>query len=119
MSKVCKKMVLLIMALGITFLTPDVLIAGDKNPYEIRPINPPPSFGSSKTEVSADGRNHYDITGPLDAINNQRMVVGDTEIKIAPNVAFHNVTPGNFVSIRLNDEGQVAEVTDLHQKIKR
>jgi hypothetical protein len=119
MPKVFKKIGQLGMALAIIFMTTGVLIAGDTNPYEIKPITPPPLFDSSGEDASADVQNHYDIIGPLDAMHSQWMIVGDTEIKIAPNAIFYDVTPGNYVGIQLNDEGQAVEATNLHRKVRR
>lgn len=50
---------------------------------------------------------YYDFIGTLDYIQKDRLVVDDSDMKIAPDADISGARPGGRVGIRVNDAGEV------------
>lgn len=71
----------------------------------IKPI--PEVSHESGYDFRQEAEKYYDFIGPVDAVYNDAIVVGDTYYKVAPNARVSGAIVGTTVGIVLSDDGEI------------
>ena len=71
----------------------------------IRQITPMREMTNHQVDVRA--HDYFDVVGRLNLIENDRMIIGDRELKIAPGVNTSRSRQWNLVGAKLNQDGEV------------
>lgn len=107
-------LMVVVFATGVLFV-PSGLAREEEGIPAIEPIQPVPGFNSEEIDFSEMAERYFHITGTLDYKFDDRIVVGDRNLKVAKNVSVSRIRVGAYVGVRLDDAGKVIEV----KRIKR
>ena len=78
----------------------------------IRRITPMFEMGSNQIDVQAE--NYFDIVGILNVLENDRIVVGNNELRPASGLRTSGVELSNTVGVKLNQSGEVVQMGLIH-----
>lgn len=101
-SKYCLQLLAWIVVTGF-WLTSGVFDAEAGN--AIRRITPMREMANYQVDVRA--HDYFDVVGRLNLIENDRMIIGDRELNIAPGVNTSRARQWNLVGAKLNKAGEV------------
>jgi len=103
---------LVVAGVAMLFILPNWGYA-ESDRVKIDKIQPPPEFDFDERQISYILNRRFNDFGFIDSFNEERIVVGDVEYKMAPNASLSSVNEGNFVGVQLNDSGRVVGVERL------
>ena len=75
----------------------------------------PPEFNLDEEEVSQMVERHFSDFGPVDFIDEDRIVIGDLTYPIAPGASLSGIHEDDFVGIVLDGAGRVVEVKPVQR----
>ena len=107
-----------LLLMGMAMLVPGVYA---QDLPKIADINPVPRGSAFSPVVDQDGRFIEPRSGPLEAMDDDFIVIGDVKLRLAPTIRFltgrdgfprgrSNFTPGTFVEYLINDTKEVYAV---------
>ncbi|MGB9499059.1 MAG: hypothetical protein ACKVE4_04775 [Dissulfuribacterales bacterium] len=76
-------------------------------------IQPPPEFDAGRIIKSGNAEDFFDVVGEVNLIEDERIVVGDLEFKIAPGVHMSGIKRWSHVGLRFNKAGEVTACEKL------
>ncbi len=71
----------------------------------IQQITPMEEVGSYQANIRAE--DYFDVVGTLDLVENDRVIIGNRELTIAPGVNTSQAQKWNLVGVQLNQAGEV------------
>ena len=75
----------------------------------------PPEFNVDDEDVSRMVKRHFSDFGPVDFINEDRIVIGDLTYPLSPDASISGIDEDDFVGIVLNGAGRVVEVKPVQR----
>lgn len=78
----------------------------------IRDITPMTEIGAHRVNMNAE--DYFDIVGILNVLENDRIVVGNDELRPASGLNTAHVALSNIVGVKLNRSGKVVRIETIH-----
>ncbi len=122
-NKICG-VVICVLLLLIVVVVPDGVFAqssADEDQeisFVIKKIQIPPDFNADEFDYSSAIDKKFHITGTLDAIYKERIVVNDIEIQLTNKDILSGVSKGNYVGVKLDEAGQAVQIKRLQHRKK-
>ncbi len=106
--------ILALMVLLAAIALPGTTMAQDAA-SQIKSISPPASFdaGEAAGEIHSMEMHYFNLQGYIDAIDSNRLVIGDRERLIAPGTDVSGFEKGMYVGAHVNDANMVTAIRQL------
>jgi len=95
----------------------DQAVAGEEQDgFWVQTILRPPDFDAEEFDYSGAVERKFNLTGTLNAVFKDRIVVDDINIPLASEQSLLGVRQGNYIGVRLNVAGKAVEIHRLQYR---
>ena len=97
----------------VLWVMPAGICAEDQKVNRIDQIQSPSEFDADEIDMDYIVKKRFDSYGPIDFINEDRIVIGDVAHEIAADASISNLSEGDYAGIQFNSWGQVVAAERL------